>query len=631
MRSYIDTVGSSADEGIDVRRLVGLAMTAGIVLAGLVGTPAAAAEAAPTLTIAVNSFDRDLRTGQVAIDMSIVGTKIFSGSGYICRGSYCELEVESSGSQIHSIYIQDHPRDAAGGLNMNLSFETTSIVSEVRSLRVYIRNGLYTSPMGIVSNDVFIDDTSYPAGPYLSAAVDTFLRSQDGSRITFDLTILARYHQWPGAQCSGNCTVRVEARTKGTNAVTSLPSSSVNANTGALPLTARVSGELQLQATGPGVDALRVVADPYSVFGSNTYGAWIPVSMDISGGYSIDESVTALVLALASSPAPCIELFPVGTHTNPSSLNDQQLECTAAMQNGKSLGAFVRAFIEVNGASQLATMFVGAGLAQDKTTLQRYPWSSSEAEINEIIQNPPNGLVCKHVPVLSFSCVREAEEPDVFRLPSAPPPSNPTWERNQIEKIRQADPKPKLPPIPAPVAEPGPWTGASEDDYIRTILRQCQKQIVLAPEAGLPKDACSTMPIFATGSDVKQATDHDMAALKSHPTWLVLTYASNAEKLADGFTRSWWSSTHPCATGPVGNSCDEFPYFATDQGGANGQSAMQPSLRSISSAHNSLQGTHYGNFATKKCKLGSDPRGAPERDFLVVPVPYMTTSYWCGD
>jgi hypothetical protein len=599
-------------------------------MAGLIAAPAAAAESAPTLAITVDSFDRNFHTGQVSIDMTVVGTKIFSGTGYICGGPYCELEVQSSGSEIHSLYIQDQPHDAGGGLNMNLSFETESSPSRVSSLRVYIRNGLYTSPSGIVSNTVLIDEASYPTGPYLSASVDTFLRSADGSRITFDLEVLARYHQWPGSECTGNCTIYVEARTKGTNAVTYLPGSSVNANTGALPLTARVTGEI-ITANGTGIDALRVVADPYSVFDSNTYGQWIPVSMDISGGYSIDESVTALVLALASSPAPCIELFPVGTHTNPSSLNDQQLECTAALQNGKSLSAFIRAFIEVNGASQLGTMFVGTDMAQDQSAVERHLWLESEAETDEIIRNPPDGMVCSRIPILTLSCVREAETPEIIRLPEAPPPSNPTWERNQIEKIRHADPRPKLPPVPAPNAEPGPWTGASEDDYIRTILRQCQKLVVLAPQAGLPKDACSTMPIFATGSDVKEATHHDLQAIASNPSWLTLTYASQAEKLADGFQRTWWSSTHPCASGPSGTSCDEFPYFSSDQGGLNGQSATQPSLRSISSSHNSLQGTHYGNFATKKCKLQSAPRGAPERDFIVVPVPFLPTSYWCGD
>jgi hypothetical protein len=132
---------------------------------------------------------------------------------------------------------------------------------------------------------------------------------------------------------------------------------------------------------------------------------------------------------------------------------------------------------------------------------------------------------------------------------------------------------------------------------------------------------CAKLPIFVSGNDVRQATNHDLAALGAmsdpnnngqtvRPAWVQLNYRPQAETPGP---RTWYNGISPCTLPkPSGESCDEYPFYATQQGG--GSAAPPPNLKYINTAQNVRQGGRYGNFITS-CGLSD---GAP---FLVIPLP----------
>ena len=77
--------------------------------------------------------------------------------------------------------------------------------------------------------------------------------------------------------------------------------------------------------------------------------------------------------------------------------------------------------------------------------------------------------------------------------------------------------------------------------------------------------------------------------------------------------RRWYSSDQICVdANAAGLDCDEFPYYATLQGG--GLAVPRPSLKGVDHNQNILLGTRYGSFLAD-CKVNE---GDP---FLVIPVP----------
>jgi hypothetical protein len=176
-----------------------------------------------------------------------------------------------------------------------------------------------------------------------------------------------------------------------------------------------------------------------------------------------------------------------------------------------------------------------------------------------------------------------------------------------------------------PVSDLSSWlqtsdTGlsSSQDDI---VARVC---LYYTAEAGLDGyNACTTLPIFLSGrSDVPTATDHDIAALQSYPGWVALNYEKGVTKPG----RAWFRGSSACANPGANQSCDEYPFFATQQGGSNAN--PQPSLLNIDASQNSLQGSLYGGFV-KACNLAT---GTPAPDptvanstggspFLALPLP----------
>lgn len=125
-------------------------------------------------------------------------------------------------------------------------------------------------------------------------------------------------------------------------------------------------------------------------------------------------------------------------------------------------------------------------------------------------------------------------------------------------------------------------------------------------------EACETLPIFASGSDVPEATEHDLKAIApvtGNPAWIMLNYESRQEKEAGPYKPGWYEEYACKGEGKV-TACDEYPFYSTEQAGPGA------SLEVIDWSDNSRQGGLYGNFASL-CGLVVDGKGAP---FLAIPL-----------
>lgn len=149
---------------------------------------------------------------------------------------------------------------------------------------------------------------------------------------------------------------------------------------------------------------------------------------------------------------------------------------------------------------------------------------------------------------------------------------------------------------------------------------------------GNAREDCANLPVFFSGSDVEEATEHDLEAIAGmnrvapHPEWVKLNYEYGAGKERYQ-NRNWYRSVSPCdvRTIPAGQQCDEYPFWASEQGG-DPALVPPPHLRFIDSTDNQYQGSRFGSFVTS-CGLRSGPppeSGGNARGgdvFLMIPVP----------
>lgn len=150
--------------------------------------------------------------------------------------------------------------------------------------------------------------------------------------------------------------------------------------------------------------------------------------------------------------------------------------------------------------------------------------------------------------------------------------------------------------------------------------QMCEEQ---AYEAGREEE-CDALPIFGTGSNSPEATQHDRDSIAANPEWSLLTYRKNSEANAAGIFRPDWSTDPACTNMPVGYQCDEFPYFSTEEG------HPEPvDLRPIPAGDNASQGGHLTAFY--RCPLLRDSaQESADRRFLVVPLPFpLPTLTYC--
>ena len=130
------------------------------------------------------------------------------------------------------------------------------------------------------------------------------------------------------------------------------------------------------------------------------------------------------------------------------------------------------------------------------------------------------------------------------------------------------------------------------------IAWQCQW--LSAPLGLNARRECLGQPIFASGNDVPESTDHDIEALAYWPPWVSLNYRHSDETPGE---RDWMNAEDECQGRISGvTSCDEYPFWSSMQGGPF--AVKQPHLKLISFSDNERQGSRYGNFVVN-CQMST--------------------------
>jgi hypothetical protein len=163
-----------------------------------------------------------------------------------------------------------------------------------------------------------------------------------------------------------------------------------------------------------------------------------------------------------------------------------------------------------------------------------------------------------------------------------------------------------------------------EQEVADDVATQCS---FLHWRAGKSAARCSSLPIFASGSDVAEATDHDLRALAEvgYAPWLLLNREQSSNKPGDG-----WQTTGGRCTPTELRACHEYPFFRTEQGGPLAyKRGPEPIIGLVLREENSLQGTRYSQFISQgQCNMKTgtpDPTGQENSTggdpFLSIPLP----------
>jgi hypothetical protein len=252
--------------------------------------------------------------------------------------------------------------------------------------------------------------------------------------------------------------------------------------------------------------------------------------------------------------------MPTGSHFAMSSENDEAFACDA----GKASGLSTRELIK------RAATLTGGGLAID--------WLLYDTSRDRTSDNPP-----LYQPLAPDSLPAAWDQP-IATTASALQTLNPSI--------------------------------ALTDADAQAIAKQCL-WLTAQTELGFPDCARENLPIFVTGGNVMEATNHDLQAIGSRPALMSLNY--------DGLDKSRsWLLTDPRCQGLVGGDtgmqCHEYPYNKTEQGGQSGN----PSIAPVPSSENQSQGGSFGAGIVGCAMRPAESTDARGDAFLVVPVPVET-------
>ncbi len=577
----------------------------------------------PGAAIVVDSIGRDRPTGKLTFDLTALSSAYFSSAG-VCRrpGFGCNVGIDvrftNNTEGVLTTATIPYPEPTVAH-----QFTGNIDVGQVAAVRAFV-----SGADGKVTSDwvEVVDPYSPP-----DTGLDITSLSQDpvAGEISFDVKAYAQAYFSGGGVCvyaGFSCVVGVEAQYGPTHSVATLGAYSITWPT---PSTAH---RFHSTSSLSGVTALRSF-----ITGSNgrrIEGAWIPVSDHVEAGHDVDAALALVVAGVAGSAAPCFSLFEIGTHELGSSESDQQLACTSALSSGQSLRSFLTTLVAAGGASILDQLLVSAGVASSYATQSGFGITVN-AQGQVVL--PEN---CTYTGFWLVTCTSGTTVTDV-RDPTAPFVSDPVAENNALQQFLEnvgVESMPEPGPTPGPI--PGPLGWGSKADRAQTYVDLCRQYVntpAIGPGgspttkgglAGVSSDDCTSMPIFFTGANSPEASQHDKEAIGSHPEWVRLTYASTAEKAAEGKTRkSTWYGSPECPSPVAGFQCDEYPYFTTDQGYPD---TLSPSLKSIPKLDNETQGGLLSAFY--RCPTFSEavPHSGG-RDFLVIPLPApLPTLGYCG-
>jgi hypothetical protein len=188
-------------------------------------------------------------------------------------------------------------------------------------------------------------------------------------------------------------------------------------------------------------------------------------------------------------------------------------------------------------------------------------------------------------------------------------------------------------------------TSPYTDSMLTKAARTCLILAATAATAGTVFDAvnpCRTMRVlFPAGAsdgsglyNAFAAAQHDYDAITTiNSRWVQLNYMSGGNKQGqvdrEWYNRAPYSAAGKCKDRPAGVPCDEYPLYATTQGGPAKDNGLETaSLRPIDAGQNRVEGSLYSAMvSTNRCAMQS---AAPVQagqvatggtPFLVVPLP----------
>jgi hypothetical protein len=284
-----------------------------------------------------------------------------------------------------------------------------------------------------------------------------------------------------------------------------------------------------------------------------------------------------LAALYATTTDVCDELltYPGGTHVGESTVNDQALACQAAETNRDTMSDLLRAVSLAGGGTSVLWWLMHDGTVSQLSTPRTWP---------------------------------DYQLPATSDLPQS-------WQAPVLNVADHYKVQERGKDLTAEAAE--------------TLARACLWNV---SRIGNARTDCSELPVFFSGSDVAEATDHDTEAIAGlngvtpHPEWAKLNYEYGRGKEAYQ-SRGWYTRVSPCdiRDPPEGQQCDEYPFWASEQGG-DPALVPPPHLRFIDRTDNGYQGSRFGSFVTS-CGLRSGPPpegGGNARGgdvFLMIPVP----------
>lgn len=512
-----------------------------------------------SLTLSVANWARNDTTGTLTYDFTVTGRNLWAESSP-CK-SHCQYLVALYYPN-GTTNVEMHRFGSSGGWYMYRALDlrytrTDAVVPDGTLLRAYLWDG--ATPARTVDTGYLEVDS--PRAAALELRVDKW--EQDNSAISYDLTVDGTTLWAYGSLCRSYCRWRVEGLTS-TGSVVALASDSLW----------RLYPSLHLHRVGSAtsastVQSVRVVLTNGSF---QELVADVAVTGNVTYSVSVAEAVAVLEVATEAQLAKvCDELlFMPGTHNEGTSTSDQYNQCER-LRRLRQFAKLVAFLGVVGGGALIAKVVMG----------------SQGDENVEDTQPSPSPTVPSTTPIPQ-SIVDAVADHMLARTPRT--------------------------------------TLLLTETDVQTTAKKCIEYVSIAMSALDPSvtagaHPCLKFAIFLPGSEVESATQHDYDAIfvahspdggPAHREWLMLNYVPAATKVGQGFSRDWYNRvTVDCGVAtPTAPSCDEYPYFASAQGG---NTTPLPSLRRVDKTHNELEGSRYGGFI-RSCKLQT------AQPFLVIPM-----------
>ncbi len=455
--------------------------------------------------------------------------------------------------------------------------------------------------LDVSSNWVEVNDTSRETSTNL--VVHTFLRDPSTGNLTWAIDANTSAVT-PGNCVTSNCYVEIVAKDE----------FDVEHVLGRSPVTSAYTQTSVMTGTYSGTAKIVNLKARYG----DVESGWLTNSESVKGGHDLDAAAGMLVAGVGSGVSAtlaCTVIFGFGTHLAHSSLSDQDLACRSTAGTVGILAA-VRAVLANEGATYVAALLAAMGIAASTTG-------------NTYAGALPTGCVWQ---LMEIAC-SDGVTTTITRPDDAAPPMDPTYENNLQNESQQNDPKAVDEEVVGALLLFGATVATVHLEMIRTCVAQLAKwnpatDQTFAAAAGLAPDDCGTRNLLFIGRDYPEATDHDVEAIEANPTLMLLTYVQTAPGTTEKTTSkpNWRTYAGCVGVIEIGQQCDEYPYWSTEEG----YPPDLPSLKPINGSQNMGQGAKIKAVLYDRCGLAQKPRYSEERKFIVVETTLPITTGYCG-